>query len=239
MGVLVMSSEAVVLPVRHVNKASLGDVPAAPYEEPGPEPDESVTLPWHVGETSVAESSEIQTTAESLELLRDEAEKSGFQAGYEKGYEQGTAEGLAAAELCFNERISVLTELCTALEARLASDADDIERTALQVVLSVLTGMLGETLVHEEGVLAAVRQVLIRVHDDGVLKVRVSPSDYKILTTADQAFASAGYRVEWLADASVKIGGCVVASPRGIWDGSIESQLKMAMQTLMQTVGER
>lgn len=151
-----------------------------------------------------------------------------------RGHEEGEAQGRAEAS---REAARLHASLQAIVAA--ANNAFDQECAALgaacaDIVAEVLTKIAGPALATPAAILGAVTVVLQRVKEDRELLVRVNATDLPILQEQQAQLAQllAGRKFTLVADARVSLGGCIVESSLGSFDGRLEVQLRELYETL-------
>jgi flagellar assembly protein FliH len=179
------------------------------------------------------------------QLLADEAtrlgrEESIRQEAHALGYAQGQADGEASAQARFDDywkqqgedtarRMSALVD---ALEKRLS----DAEQAVAQAVLTmscdiarhVVRTELQAQPSHLQTVVAEATTLL--VSDARTQRVRLNPADLDALR--EPLSAAFGERVQWLPDASIEPGGCVVESAGSVVDATLAQRWQRAVARL-------
>jgi flagellar biosynthesis/type III secretory pathway protein FliH len=150
------------------------------------------------------------------------AEAQGLTEGRAQGETQVRAENQAQHE--------TLSRLLDALGQAAETELAVLEDAAIAIAFEATLKLLGERLATEEGVRAAVHQVLQRVRGQGKALVRLSPGDCAVLTSQPEWASS---RFEFKADDTITPGGCFVETPTGRLDGRIETQLAGLAQALI------
>ncbi|WP_020407793.1 FliH/SctL family protein [Hahella ganghwensis] len=166
---------------------------------------------------------------QELEAKLASSEKQAYEEAKARGYEAGQAES--------KEEIADLIDQFSALLERIESNSEstfnELKSQALDIGFAVACKVLGETLVTEEGVKAAVSQVCSSIREASRLKIFVSPRDYELLKNIENHSVGEGAAsIELVSDNRISIGGCRVESDMGGWDGRLESQLRILRQKL-------
>lgn len=204
-----------------------------------------------------------QAAAEIGEQARRQGYEEGFAKGRAEGRAQGSEEaqrlaGEAAeqaareleahaqrttqvlrqeAQAAYQARIQVLDGLIAALppqvEARLAAAEDDMLALCFEVVCRVL----GESAARPEMLRAQLNRAMDSLRHRQLVAVHLHPDDLAALERDHGLGASrpGGKEVQWVADAGVALGGCILQSPEGGLDARLETQLHALRDLLQQT----
>lgn len=123
-----------------------------------------------------------------------------------------------AAEL--GRMSSIAKHLETALETRLQS----VEADAIELAFAAVCQILGDCAATQDTVSTAVRRALLQVTSGKVHRVRLNPADHALLQGG--ALTAEHPTVEWLPDAAVTPGGCLLESTQGTLDTRLDRQLE-------------
>lgn len=177
--------------------------------------------------------------------LREEARllgrKEGQEEGHAEGREAGRLEGLregreeaqrelkALREADERKLAQLLASISGALDNRLAAMEGDLADLAFAAVCRLLGS--GQEPRYAQ---AAVAQVLGQVRNARRVRVRVAPAEYQRLSNEmDMAvLLPAGAEVTVEPDPAVRLGGCILATDAGEWDGRLETQLARLHEAL-------
>jgi flagellar assembly protein FliH len=191
--------------------------------------------------------------AEAVGEGRRAGQAEGFALGREEGRREGHAEGLRLAEQRLDaalaqqreaaaaERDAQRAEAEAALAAqdqRLAQLQDDLieavterlaalESDAVALAFEALCRIVGDDAGRAEQVAGAVRVAMQPLRAGALLKVRVHPEDLRLLgeLPGGRALIARTAPVEWIGDAAVVGGGCVLDTRRGSIDARMKVQL--------------
>ena len=114
---------------------------------------------------------------------------------------------------------------------------DQLQQTAAQDVLELASEIARQVVRRElqadtQALLPVVREALSMLSvDSGTATVRLNPQDHALLEAALQQQPTA-QRVQWVADASVAPGGCLVEQAGMVIDGSLDKRWQRAIAPL-------
>lgn len=172
-------------------------------------------------------------------LGREEGYRAGFESGREEGYQQGLKEGradglqeaYAMATQATEERLRQFDQLLSSLPGemlkRLHQSEDEMAALCFEVICRIVGAAVTDPQSAQEVVRNAVQQVSARL-----IAIHVHPATLDYLKgdvdlnawLARQSFQQ-GASVEWVADETVELGGCLLRSPLGSLDARLETQL--------------
>jgi len=197
-------------------------------------------------EATSAKSPPVDPGAQRAEELVEQARrsilaqiKSEAEAARELGRQRGLAEGRAAGQeesrQAFAAELARVRSVAGKLSDVLASGIGGMEDLAVAIAFEAVCKVLGESATTAEGVRAQVRQAAAAAKNKERLVVRLHPADLSALRDAGalNSILSAEKVVSWVADDSIELGGCVVATDGGGLDARLETQIDRMRTTLL------
>ncbi len=178
------------------------------------------------------------------ELIEAQRQQALEQARTE-AFAQGQAQGHAQASLEWQQRLddyiaqqgAEAAQRVDAVVQGLQLRLDQLQQGAAQDVLELACDIARQVLRRElqtdaQALLPVVREALSMLSvDSGTATVRLNPQDHALLESALQQQPSA-QRVQWVADASVAPGGCLVEQAGMVIDGSLDKRWQRAIAPL-------
>ena len=178
---------------------------------------------------------EQETATRHAELAQARAE----------GFSQGEAQGHAQATLEWQQRMDDYVagqgrEAAQRLDAvvqTLSASLGDLQQNMAQEVLELACEIARQVVRQElrsnpHALKPVVQEALGMLVSDGrPSSVRLHPADYALVSPALQQ-DTAGAAVQWVADASVPTGGCLVEKAGMVVDGSLEKRWQRAIAPL-------
>lgn len=199
-------------------------------------------------EESVPDEAPVVEEALHLEQMQ-QAHEAGFAEGLAQGREQGVAEGFTQGhgeasrewEKRLNdyqahqaqEAAQRLESVVAALDASLTEMQKQMAQEMLRLACDIARQVVRRELRSDPLLVEpVVREALgMLVADSRPAVVRLHPDDFVVFAEPRRAgFASA--EVQWVADPSVAIGGCLVESGGMVIDGSLEKRWQKALAAL-------
>jgi len=158
------------------------------------------------------------------------------QAELEEAYQRGFEEGYGEAAAKEVERVSqALVALQTALATLKAGERAWLENARENIcalAVAVARHVIGREMKGDVHIVAELaRRALAHFPVDESLRVRVNPQDLSVLTVASTEEGGnipvgPGRDLEWIADAQVVPGGCVVEGRHRVVDGRVDHVLE-------------
>jgi len=197
----------------------------------------------HVKKPSMESASSV-TQPVSMEaeylLIKKKAQEAGFAEGIEQGrkegFKQGFSSGTATAEKAADEKMANLfkeksrdiEKLLSTMSNAIDRSMQSLEQSSSDIAFEALIKIIGHADHYQDIARRAVEQVLSQIRTGTQVKVRLHSSDMQLI----QAFSAFPPDIAFVADDSLSIGGCLVESPFGVVNASLETQLK-ALRTIL------
>jgi flagellar biosynthesis/type III secretory pathway protein FliH len=164
--------------------------------------------------------------ASDIESLRVEAHADGF--------ESGQAQGLQEARTRMEASAALLEAAARAAKDALASESVQLADLCADIIVEALTKIAGPLLASREAAVGAVVQILQRVKDECELLIKVNRTDLPALQEVEETLRRAlgGRQFSIAADDSISLGGCIVGSQLGTFDGRVEIQLAGLLESI-------
>jgi flagellar assembly protein FliH len=159
--------------------------------------------------------------------------------GYARGLADGEKKGLAASQARVTGALAVINDANAKLNEVLALAPGVVEENITALAIIVARQIVQHEVKTDSTVVAdLVRRALTEFPIDQSVRIRVHPVDLSLLTMADPAAGMApitGTRdANWMADARVTRGGCLVEGRDRIVDGRVDSALERAYRRMAQ-----
>jgi flagellar assembly protein FliH len=157
--------------------------------------------------------------------------------GLEQGREEGKRAAQQAAAASANEALATLERLLAVIPDQLNARFTALEEDMVALSFEMLARVLGETAATQDGLRALLRQALEQYGPRRLMEIRVHPGDLECLATDEMTGAwlrqrESGQDVQFVADASIELGGVVLRSPAGRLDARLETQLAALRRAL-------
>lgn len=190
-------------------------------------------LPWAPGTLGAVVEIPAPPPAPRLEELErewarkaQEAREEGIAEGLRLGRQEAAGEGAARVESAL-QALSVATAAC--LEEREQWNRTLSENLAA-LALAAARHLVEQQVKDDPSVVShLVRRALTSFPPDQRLRVRLNPEDLSAITARGpegQTLVPRGREVEWVADAAILRGGCMVEGPESVVDGRVDTALE-------------
>ncbi|MEI6668790.1 MAG: FliH/SctL family protein [Acidobacteriota bacterium] len=155
-------------------------------------------------------------------------EREAFATAYAQGEKAGQEAGAKRADAMLRRMADTLKELDELRQTVIRQS----ERQVVQLALSIAHRILRkEVAVDQELTCAMARVALDRLGESSATTVRLNPDDHAAIA-AIHGPAWAGRHVTVEADPAVSRGGCLIESPFGFVDASVEAQFEVMEKAL-------
>ena len=155
---------------------------------------------------------------------------------YSDGFTKGQRDGIRTAEKKIEPVLNNFQQAVLELEEVTRKISLNGERESINLALAIAEKIVGhEVATNKNVVLNVVKEALKGVVDSERIKIRISPSDFKVIKDADLQFSKYIDNVEAVSfekDEAIGNGGCVIETNLGEIDARIEKQLEAVEQAL-------
>ncbi|MCA1797117.1 MAG: FliH/SctL family protein [Desulfuromonadaceae bacterium] len=158
----------------------------------------------------------------------------------EEAYKKGVAAGKKEVEEKLAKATKALTEAAKKLSTQTESIMQRSAEDMLQLVMAIAERILHfEISEHKEVVVRVVQQTINSAVQAEEFHIRVNPEDIEVLNEHKPLFIaslSGLSNIEFIGDASITRGGCMLESPSGRVDATLETQLDEIFAHLKETM---
>lgn len=167
--------------------------------------------------------------------------KSAYEVAVKEGFETGYAEGLAKSKQLLQEQIDSITKLLSSASEVLQSQIVGLEDIVVALGFETVCKIIGDSQQDCDSVIAIVRQVISHVKECEPITIRVSPSDFHLLSENKAAITQAQFSsaITLMPDDRVLLGGCLIETSGGSLDGRLETQLQQVKDALLSARRQR
>lgn len=170
-----------------------------------------------------------QEAQQEAERLADEATSQGFETGKQQGYLQ--------AEEDFIEKRVAMEALIQEAYTEKSKIVQEAETFLLSLSVRIAERVIKEELKqHEEQLLNIVKQALKHIEEAEDIVMQVSLDDYPVLLPFLEelkTYVRADCELKMMPVANVEAGGCMLHTPSGSYDVTIDSQLEEIKKHLL------
>lgn len=167
-----------------------------------------------------------------LVALQEAARENERAAAYEQGYDEGVAAGRAEEVARLGACIAALESAIAAVQKRQAVPDDMLHDHVLAVSLAAARHIIArEIRGDQEAIADLVRRAIAEFPLDESVRIRVNPRDLSTLSTVSSSNGgmvriAPGRNVQWIPDAQLQTGECIVEGRQRIVDGRIDRALE-------------
>ena len=158
----------------------------------------------------------------------------------QQGYDEGRQAGLDEANAQLSQATNALAEACRQLSSQRQKMLDGSREDMLRIVLAIAERVvLTELSAHREAINRTIQQAIQAAVSAEEFHIKINPADMDIVQEHKPLFIASltGLtNIEFVADPSVTAGGCILESPVGRVDATIEAQMEELAQTLREAI---
>lgn len=158
----------------------------------------------------------------------------------QEGYVEGKQAGLDEANAQLSKATKALAEACRQLSGQRQKMLDGSREDMLRIVLAIAERVvLTELSAHREAINRTIQQAIQAAVSAEEFHIKINPADMEVVQEHKPLFIASltGLtNIEFVADPSVTAGGCILESPVGRVDATIEAQMEEIVQTLREAV---
>jgi flagellar assembly protein FliH len=179
-------------------------------------------------------------TAESLEKLRDEARRQGYQAGHQVGYADGREEGLRAGhaetETALREQAEKLTRALAGFDDAASRLEQHVADELLALALEIARQVVGQAVrAQPRAILEVIHAALAELPLQHAL-IRLHPQDIALVRDlAGEQLAHAGHRLH--EDAQLRRGDVLIELGQTQLDARLVTRWQRTVAALTQDAG--
>lgn len=173
--------------------------------------------------------------AQVLERLKEVQEKA-YQEGYELGLIEGTEKAFQEAKANLLTQMQSMEDFLKRLEELKTHLMVDNEKSLVTIVYQIAKRIAMRDLEeNRDAVWEILQHVVNEFQNDERMNVRLSNQDLAFLETLQQKSGKkieSLKRINFIADESIKSGGCVIETEYGNVDATLEERVERTWQTL-------
>jgi flagellar assembly protein FliH len=218
-----ISTETRKLSSRHARAAQ-----AAPASAPAPQPQPQPAAVPNI------EALLAQARESVLAQFKHEAETA-RELGRQRGLQEGRVAGAEEVRREADAELARIRSIASGLQGALAAGIHGVEDMAVAIAFEAVCKMLGSAAVSRDGIRALVHEAAQHAAGAAQATVRLHPGDLAALQAAGalEPVLPSGASVQWAADRSIELGGCVVETDGGTLDARLETQVERLRATLL------
>jgi flagellar assembly protein FliH len=208
------------------------------------DPAQAVCVPWSTGvdlpqlatttQTAVRDQAPADPKRQQSDPVEIEAHLAALERdAFAKGYAQGERAGVEAGNRRGDAMVRRLGETLDELASLRQTLLQQSERQLVQLALALARRIVRRELAADEELLMALARVALdKLGEAGQATIRLHPDDFA-RAAARGADRWAVAHVTVVADSAVSRGGCLVESPFGFVDASIDAQFQELARALL------
>ncbi len=167
------------------------------------------------------------------ETLIEAAKTEGYQAGYDTGEQAALAD--------FASQIEKANEIIHQAEQEREIIIDKAHADIVELSLVVAKKVVFDSVMSKEALLPIVKEAIKAYHVQTIIRIRTSIQDFDLIYSQTDELTRVlndGVMLTVLPDDKLPTGGCVIETPSGQLDVSVDRQLKKIHEALTETMEE-
>ena len=173
-----------------------------------------------------------QKTEQLQQQLCEEIKHQAYQQGFELGLKQGEERGLIQAQEQADVRLKKLDDFILSLEQQIAETLRKQSPKLFDILASILPNFFIHNTVSKANIEFAINKALKEINDSERMTIKLSKEDYQLLQQGKIAIHASGHlKIE--ASDEVVLGGCLIETEKGIFDGRLENQMDKLKDILL------
>lgn len=198
-----------------------------------------------VNEMQEIANQQVEHARQMIELEKqqwEEERQQWVEQAKKEGYEMGYTQGLEAGQNEYIEKIEQAKQFILLAKEDYYKHIEQAELDIVSIGLKAAEKIIGHQLVEQNTVwLDIVKQVVHEVRDQDIVKIFVHPNQYEWTLKHQQElkdFFKSNTELYIIPNVDLQEYGCVVESPFGQIDATIDSQLKELKRKLLEKLEE-
>lgn len=176
----------------------------------------------------------LQSAEEELEIVRLHAKEKGFEEGYQEGLAQGKETAIQEAKNLLSLLESTVEEATNLRATGLESLEDDFLKLSLLLADKIVKKQVNEDISWLEPI---IRDALGALGSVDKIIVRVNPEDFELINENRSVLGlNSRVKIEFDEDLSIRQGGCLIESEKGLIDARLEKRLGKLATHLMEVL---
>ena len=151
------------------------------------------------------------------------------------GYAEGYSDGLAKANEQVAEKSHALQTLLSSLPEAIADNRLELSTEIADVVLLITKQLFINQQLNQEAISQQIAHILSSLNEQQTIELFLHPNDLALLQQGQISIDlknTQNLRIK--ADNGLTLGGCIIKSEHGVFDGSIERQIDNLKHVLLQ-----
>jgi flagellar assembly protein FliH len=171
--------------------------------------------------------------AQQWQAERDGEFESARREGLESARLDIEAASLQEAARVREEMMVKVSQALEAIEKTQRALADEFSANLGELAFAVTCRLIGQVARSPQFIRSLIEKACGELRGDLKATVRLHPDDLAILNDhASLRLAEGNLQLDYQADASLELGGCIIEAQSGRYDGSLETQLRRLHDTL-------
>lgn len=171
-------------------------------------------------------------------IKQAEKQKLVYQKEFESGYQAGLEKGLLEAKRHLESKEMALGQLMVQLNAELQAMTTALAQPMIGLVQTLVTRLAHEAHCLEPALIVqSVQTALSQVSElSGPMTVILNPEHYQCLLSYLEKNPTVLDKIQFKTSDAIQVGGCQIDAPTYFYDNTLDTQLRMHIQALLNQV---
>lgn len=196
-----------------------------------------VTLQQEIIQKREQADKEIELNKQNWEKEKVKQKEQAINEGYQAGYEEGRQNAL----IDFQSRIEKANEIIHQAEQEREIIIDKSHNDIVDLSMYIAKKVVMDAIMSKDAMLPIVNRSIKAYHDQTIIRIRVSVDDFDLIHSNTDELTrvlQAGVMLSVLPDEKLAAGGCIIETPTGQLDVSVDRQLEKIHEALTETMEE-
>ncbi len=150
-------------------------------------------------------------------------------------YHQGLADGIAQENTRLREEASMLSSLINTIPEVICENRQQLASEIADIVMLVTSKLFIHQQQNKTTILQQINQIIDQINTRQNLEIALHPHDLALIQHGEITLDLRDCKnLRLKADESLRLGGCVITSEHGVFDGGIERQIDNLKRALLQ-----
>lgn len=154
---------------------------------------------------------------------------------YQSGYAQGVVDGQQQKQAELQEQLTSLQALLLSIPNAIQENRQQLSEEIADIVLVIVQKLFIHQQHDKNIVTQQIQHILSQLNNKQNLEIVLHPQDLALLKNGEiQLDIPLCKPLSFIPDETLRLGGCIIRSPHGVFDASIERQIDNLKQVLLE-----
>ena len=154
---------------------------------------------------------------------------------YQSGYAQGLADGQQKNQAELQEQLTSLHALLFSIPNAIQENRQQLSQEIADIVLVIVQKLFIHQQHDKNTITQQIQHIISQLNNQQKLEIVLHPQDLALLKDGEIQLDVGFYKhLSLIPDEALRLGGCIIRSPHGVFDASIERQIDKLKQVLLE-----